>query len=63
MLQIATAKRGRGGRRKLPLVFTEHGVITAANVPEQRGGWGLPLPAARVVHIQYQPHKKLLKRG
>ena len=32
MLQIATSKRGSGGRRKLPLVFTEHGAIMAANV-------------------------------
>ena len=32
MLQIATSKKGRGGRRKLPLVFTEHGAIMAANI-------------------------------
>ena len=32
MLQIATSKKGRGGRRKLPLVFTEHGAIMAVNV-------------------------------
>ncbi len=32
MSQFATSKRGRGGRRKLPLVFTEHGAIMAANV-------------------------------
>ena len=32
MLQTATSKKGRGGRRKLPLVFTEHGAIMAANV-------------------------------
>jgi hypothetical protein len=32
MLQIATSKRGRGGRRKRPLAFTEHGAIMAANV-------------------------------
>jgi len=32
MLQIATSKKRRGGRRKLPLVFTEHGAIMAANV-------------------------------
>ena len=38
MLQIATSKKGRGGRRKLPLVFTEHGAIMAANVPEQQTG-------------------------
>jgi len=32
MLQFATSKRGRGGRRKLPYAFTEHGAIMAANV-------------------------------
>lgn len=32
MLQNATSNKGRGGRRKLPLVFTEHGAIMAANV-------------------------------
>jgi hypothetical protein len=32
MLQIATSKKGRGGRRKLPIVFTEHGALMAANV-------------------------------
>jgi len=32
MLQNATSKRGRGGRRKLPYVFTEHGAVMAANV-------------------------------
>lgn len=33
MLQFATSnKPTRGGRRKLPLVFTEHGAIQAANV-------------------------------
>lgn len=30
--QFAISKKGRGGRRKLPYVFTEHGVIMAANV-------------------------------
>jgi hypothetical protein len=30
--QFATSKLGRGGRRKLPYVFTEHGAIMAANV-------------------------------
>jgi hypothetical protein len=36
MLQTATSKTGRGGRRKLPLVFTEHGAIMAANVLRSR---------------------------
>jgi hypothetical protein len=30
--QNATSKSGRGGRRKLPWAFTEHGAIQAANV-------------------------------
>jgi hypothetical protein len=32
MLQIATSKPSRGGRRKPPLVFTEHGAIMAATL-------------------------------
>ena len=32
MLQFATSNKGRGGRRKLPYAFTEHGAIMAANV-------------------------------
>ena len=32
MLQIVTSKKGRDGRRKPPLVFTEHGAIMAANI-------------------------------
>lgn len=31
MLQFATSKKGRGGRRKLPYVFTEHGAIVGQN--------------------------------
>ena len=32
MSQIATSKLGRGGRRKRPYVFTEHGAIMLASV-------------------------------
>ncbi|MEX2138247.1 MAG: ORF6N domain-containing protein [Pirellulales bacterium] len=32
MSQIATSKEGRGGRRKLPYAFTEHGAIMLASV-------------------------------
>ena len=32
MLQSATSKKGRGGRRKLPVAFTEHGAIMAAAI-------------------------------
>ncbi len=30
--QIAISNKGRGGRRKLPMAFTEHGVLMLANV-------------------------------
>lgn len=30
--QFATSKEGRGGRRYLPYVFTEHGAIMAATI-------------------------------
>jgi hypothetical protein len=32
MLQIATSSSAHGGRRKQPLVFTEHGAIMAATL-------------------------------
>jgi hypothetical protein len=32
MSQFATSKQGRGGVRKRPLVFTEHGALMAATV-------------------------------
>jgi ORF6N domain len=36
MLHFATSKAGRGGRRKLPFAFTEHGAIMAATVLNSR---------------------------
>jgi hypothetical protein len=41
MSQFATSNPGRGGRRKRPLVFTEHGALMAATV----------LNAARAVEV------------
>ena len=32
MLRIATSKAGRGGRRKRPWVFTEHGILMLSSV-------------------------------
>ncbi|MCG2725467.1 MAG: ORF6N domain-containing protein [Elusimicrobia bacterium] len=32
ILQFAISKKGRGGRRKIPTVFTEHGAIMLASV-------------------------------
>lgn len=39
MLQFATSNEGRGGRRKPPLAFTEHGAIMAASVLNSHGQW------------------------
>ena len=36
MMQSAISKPGRGGRRKLPFAFTEHGAIMAATVLNSR---------------------------
>ena len=44
ILQIATSKKGRGGRRKLLLVFTEYVATTAANMLNSERA-ALPLPA------------------
>ena len=38
MSQFATSSSGHGGRRKPPLVFTEHGVVLAAQQYLERGG-------------------------
>ena len=32
MSQFAISKKGRGGRRKLPYAFTEHGAVMVANI-------------------------------
>jgi hypothetical protein len=37
MSQFATSRSKHGGRRKLPLAFTEHGAIMAANVLNSKG--------------------------
>lgn len=34
--QIAISNKGRGGRRKLPFVFTEHGVLMLSSVLNRR---------------------------
>ena len=60
MSQIVTSKIGRGGRRKLPWVFTEHGAIMLATV--------LNSPVAveasvRVVRAFVYMREQLLKLG
>lgn len=47
MLQNATSKPGRGGRRKLPLAFTEHGTIMAATVLNSERAVGMSIYVVR----------------
>jgi hypothetical protein len=47
MLQNATSNMGRGGRRKLPMVFTEHGAIMAATVLNSPGAVQMSLYVVR----------------
>jgi hypothetical protein len=44
--QIVTSK-GRGGRRYPPHVFTEHGVLMAANVLNSRRAMTVSVPSSR----------------
>ena len=59
MLQTATSKKGRGGRRKLPLVFTEHGAIMAANVLNGASLGRVKYRARH--HLQIHPFRRRLK--
>ena len=44
---IATSKAGRGGRRKAPLVFTEHGAVMLASVLRSRVAITTSIPVVR----------------
>jgi hypothetical protein len=45
--QTAISKTGRGGRRTLPYVFTEHGAIMAANVLSSQKAVGVSVHVVR----------------
>lgn len=47
MSQIVISNTGRGGRRKLPLAFTEHGSIMAANVLSSKRAIGASVQVVR----------------
>lgn len=49
--QSATSKPSRGGRRKLPWAFTEHGAIQAANILNS------PRAVAMGVYRVYRQHR------
>lgn len=48
--QNATSKLGRGGRRYLPFVFTEHGTLMVANLPHLH-------PYARIPQLPKGTHQ------
>jgi len=45
--QIGTSNAGRGGRRYLPFVFTEHGVVMAANILKSKRAIWVSIEIAR----------------
>ena len=50
-----------GGRRKIPMVFTEHGVITAVNVLRSERAIQMSVSVVREEYLDFQ--EKLLERG
>jgi hypothetical protein len=65
MLQNATSKPGRGGRRKLPLAFTEHGAIMAASILNSKRAVEMSVYIVRAfvqLRVLLASNKELAKR-
>jgi len=65
MSQFATSNVGRGGRRKLPYAFTEHGAIMAASVLNSKPAVQISVFVVRAfVHLRQMlvPYKELMAR-
>ncbi len=65
MSQFATSNVGRGGRRKLPYAFTEHGAIMAASVLNSKQAVQISVFVVRAfVHLRQMlvPYKELMAR-
>ena len=63
--QIATSNAGRGGRRSLPFVFTEHGAIMAATVLNSAKAIEMSVFVVRTfVHLRrmLMAHKELAEK-
>lgn len=63
--QFATSKTGRGGRRYLPLVFTEHGAVMLASVLNTRIAIQASIQIARAFVVLRQivsTHRELVKK-
>lgn len=62
--QIGTSNSGRGGRRYLPFVFTEHGVVMAANILKSKRAVSVSIEIVRAFVRLRQilaSHKELTK--
>ncbi|MBN2095996.1 ORF6N domain-containing protein [Candidatus Peregrinibacteria bacterium] len=62
--QFVTSNVGRGGRRYLPLVFTEHGVVMAANVLKSKRAISVSIDVVRTfikLRETLASHKELIK--
>jgi len=65
MSQFATSNVGRGGRRKLPYAFTEHGAIMAASVLNSKLAVQVSVLVVRAfVHLRQMlvPYKEVMAR-
>ena len=65
MSHFATSNVGRGGRRKLPYAFTEHGAIMAASVLNSKPAVQISVFVVRAfVHLRQMlvPYKELMAR-
>ena len=63
--QFATSNAGRGGTRKLPLAFTEHGAIMAATILSSRRAIEVSVYVVRAfvqMRETLAAHKELAKR-
>jgi phage regulator Rha-like protein len=65
MSQIVTSKTGRGGRRKLPWVFTEHGAIMLASILNSERAVEMSVSVVRafvLMREQLTANKKLAQK-
>lgn len=63
--QIAISKKGRGGRRKLPWVFTEHGAIMLAGILKSQRAVEMSVSVVRafvLMREQLVAHKELASK-
>ena len=65
MSQIVTSRTGRGGRRKLPWAFTEHGILMLSSVLRSQRAVQVNIAIMRAfvrLHEMLASHKDLARK-